>query len=60
LQAGRPESRVSCRFVMRRRTDVSVNHRLRLGARLFAIRAVIDEGPQSAWMTLFCEEGAPA
>jgi len=58
--AGRAEMRVSCRFVIRRREDVSINHRLRIGARLFAIRAVLDEGAQSAWMTLLCEEGAPS
>jgi len=51
---------VSHRVIVRRRSDVSVNHRLRLGERLLAIRAVVDEGPQAHWMTLLCEEGAPS
>lgn len=60
LQAGRTEPRISHRVTVRRRGDVSVNHRLRLGNRLLAIRAVLDEGPQALWMTLLCEEGAPS
>ena len=60
VEAGRPEMRVSCRFIIRRRSDLSVNHRLRIGARLFAIRALVDEGPQSSRLTLLCEEGAPS
>ena len=59
LQAGRLESRVSHRAVIRRRSDVSPNHRLCLGARILAIRAIEDEGPQASWITLVCEEGAP-
>ena len=58
--AGRVESRVSHRVAIRRRTDVSANHRLRIGERVFAIAAVIDEGPQAFWMTLLCTEGAPS
>jgi SPP1 family predicted phage head-tail adaptor len=60
LEAGRSEMRVSCRIVIRRRSDVSVNHRVRLAARVFAIRAIVDSGVQSASMTLLCEEGAPS
>jgi len=60
LQAGRLESRVSQRVVIRKREDISPNHRLRLGPRIFAIRAIEDEGPQALWMTLVCEEGAPS
>jgi SPP1 family predicted phage head-tail adaptor len=60
LEAGRPEMRISCRFIIRRRSDVSVNHRVRIGDRLFAIRAIVDAGPQSPSLTLLCEEGAPS
>ena len=60
LQAGRLESRVSHRVTIRRRSDVSANHRLRLGNRVLAIRAVLDEGVESLWMRLLCEEGAPS
>jgi len=60
LEAGRPEMRVSGRFIIRRRGDVSVNHRVRIGARLFGIRAIVDAGPQSPALTLLCEEGAPS
>lgn len=58
--AGRVESRVSNRLNVRRRTDVSATHRVRIGARVFAILAVIDEGAQAQWMTLLLEEGAPS
>jgi SPP1 family predicted phage head-tail adaptor len=57
LQAGRLESRGAHRLVIRRRSDVSVNHRVLLGARILAIRAIEDEGPQALWMALACEEG---
>jgi SPP1 family predicted phage head-tail adaptor len=60
VEAGRVESRVSHRLTIRRRTDVSANHRVRVGERVFAILAVIDEGPQAFWMTLLCQEGAPS
>jgi SPP1 family predicted phage head-tail adaptor len=60
LEAGRTESRVSHRMLIRRRTDVSANHRVRIGARAFAILALIDEGPHALWMTLLCKENAPS
>jgi SPP1 family predicted phage head-tail adaptor len=60
VSAGRVESRVSHRLIVRRRTDVSANHRVRIGERVFAIAAVIDEGPRSFWVTLLVEEGAPS
>src|SRR5262249_44751390 len=59
LQAGRLESRVSHRLTIRRREDVRVNHRVVLGTRVLAIRAIEDEGAQALWMSLSCEEGAP-
>jgi SPP1 family predicted phage head-tail adaptor len=60
VEAGRIESRISHTVAIRRRTDVSANHRLRIGERVFAIRALIDPGAPSLWMTLLCEEGAPS
>lgn len=60
LEAGRIESRVLYRVTLRRRTDVSANHRLRIGSRIFAVRALIDQGPHEPWMTMICEEGAPS
>lgn len=60
VQAGRVESRVSHKLAIRRRTDVSANHRMRVGDRVFAITAVIDEGPQAFWMILLVQEGAPS
>jgi SPP1 family predicted phage head-tail adaptor len=59
-EAARPESRVTHRLTIRRRVDVSANHRAKLGARVFAITALLDAGSQSLWMTLLCEEGAPS
>jgi len=59
-EAARPESRVTHRLTIRRRGDVSANHRARIGARIFAILGILDEGSQSLWMTLLCEEGAPS
>lgn len=60
VQAGRVESRVSHRLNIRRRTDVSATHRVRIGDRVFAIVAVIDEGPHAFWMTILVEENAPS
>jgi SPP1 family predicted phage head-tail adaptor len=60
LEAGRNEARLTQRVLIRRRGDVSVNHRVRLGARVLAIRAVVDDGGRALWMTLLCEEGAPS
>lgn len=60
LQGGRLESRVPVRVTIRTRGDVSPNHRLLFRGRMFAIRAIEDEGPQDLWMTLVCEEGAPS
>lgn len=60
IEAGRVESRASHRLNVRRRTDVSATHRVRIGDRVFAIVALIDQGPHAFWMTLLIEEGAPS
>jgi SPP1 family predicted phage head-tail adaptor len=52
----RLESRVRHRLTLRRRDDLAAGQRAQVGARLFRIHTVIDEGPQAALMTLLCEE----
>jgi SPP1 family predicted phage head-tail adaptor len=59
-EAGRSESRVPVRVTIRKRGDVSPNHHIFFRGRIFAIRAIEDEGPQALWITLVCEEGAPS
>ena len=52
----RLEARVRHRLTLRRRSDIAAGQRAQIGARLFRIHTVIDEGPQAALMTLLCEE----
>ena len=52
----RLEARVRHKLTLRRRTDMAAGQRAQIGARLFRIHTVIDEGPQAALMTLLCEE----
>jgi SPP1 family predicted phage head-tail adaptor len=52
----RLEARVRHRLTLRRRGDVAAGQRAQVGARLFRIHTVLDEGPQAALMTLLCEE----
>ncbi|MEI9932789.1 MAG: phage head closure protein [Rhizomicrobium sp.] len=52
----RLEARVRHRLTLRRRSDIAAGQRAQIGARLFRIHAVLDAGPQSAMMTLLCEE----
>ena len=52
----RLEQRVRHRIVLRRRGDVAAGQRVAVGARIFRIHTLIDEGPKSATMTLLCEE----
>jgi SPP1 family predicted phage head-tail adaptor len=54
--ADRLESRVRHRIALRRRGDVAAGQRVQVGARIFRIHTVIDNGPQSPLMTLLCEE----
>ena len=53
---GRLESRVRHRLTLRRRTDVAAGQRAMVGARIFRIHTVIDEGPMSQFMSLLAEE----
>ena len=52
----RLEARVRHRLALRRRGDVAAGQRAQVGARLFRIHTLLDEGPQSSLMTLLCEE----
>jgi SPP1 family predicted phage head-tail adaptor len=52
----RLETRVRHKLTLRRRGDVAAGQRAQIGARVFRIHTVIDEGPQAALMTLLCEE----
>lgn len=57
--AERAQATVSHRIRLRYRTDVAPAMRFRLGARLFNIRSVIDEGERRRWLVCLCEEGGP-
>jgi SPP1 family predicted phage head-tail adaptor len=50
------EARVRYRITIRRRADALAGMRLSDGGRLFAIRAVLDDGPQSQFLTLMTEK----
>ncbi len=52
----RLEARVRHRLTLRRRGDLAAGQRAQVGARLFRIHTVIDEGPEAPLMTLLCEE----
>ncbi len=54
--AERLESRVRHRIVMRRRADLAAGQRVAVGARLFRVHAVIDEGPRAPAIALLAEE----
>lgn len=50
------EARVKYRIAIRRRTDVFAGMRANDGGRLFVINSVLDEGPQSQYLTLLAEK----
>src|SRR5256885_16414134 len=50
------EARVKYRITIRRRSDVPAGMRVNDGGRLFAIHAVLDDGPQSQFLTLLTEK----
>lgn len=52
----RLESRVRHRITLRRRTDLAAGQRVQVGARLFRVHTVLDDGPQSQTTILLCEE----
>lgn len=50
------EARVRFRISIRRRADVFAGMRVNDGGRLYGIKAVLDDGPQSQFLTLMAEE----
>jgi len=56
-RAGQIESPLTHRVVIRHRDDVTPRLRIKFGARLFNIRAVIDPGERRCHLELLCEEG---
>ena len=50
------ESRVRHKIVLRRSNACAPGQRVEIGARIFGVRALLDEGPQSPFLTLLCEE----
>ena len=50
------ESRVRHRIVLRRRSDLSPGQRVEVGARIFRVHALLDEGARASAVTLLCEE----
>lgn len=51
--------RLTHRVLIRRRGGLTAAHRLRRGARLFDIRAVLEDVPRRGYLTCQCEETAP-
>jgi SPP1 family predicted phage head-tail adaptor len=57
--AGKRVARLTHRVVMRKRGDVSLNHRFRLGARSFAIRTLRDAAEDGRFLECLVEEERP-
>ena len=51
------ESRLTHRVRLRHRSGVTTAMRLKFGARIFNIRAVINKGERNRLLELLCEEG---
>lgn len=56
VRADRLESRVRHRITVRRSNAFAAGQRVEIGARTFAVQALLDEGPQSPFLILLCEE----
>jgi SPP1 family predicted phage head-tail adaptor len=56
VNADRLESRVRHRITLRRRSDLAAGQRIAVGARLFRVHGLLDEGPRAPFVTLQCEE----
>ena len=50
------EARVRYRITIRRRSDVLAGMRVNDSGRLFAINAVLDDGPQAQFLTMLTEK----
>ncbi len=57
LFAQRLESRVTHRLRLRHRIGVTTAMRVKFGARIFNIRAVINPGERNRLLVVLCEEG---
>ncbi|PWE58183.1 head-tail adaptor protein [Metarhizobium album] len=57
--AGAETATLTHRIWVRFRTDISAGMRLRKGARLFAVRAVIDPDETQRYLVCHCEEEGP-
>lgn len=53
----RREALRQVRIRLRYRSGLTPAHRFRQGARVFAIRAVLDETGTGRWLTCLCDEG---
>jgi len=56
LNAGHLESRVRHKITLRWRSDLAAGQRVQVGARIFRVHAVLDEGPRAPFIILQCEE----
>ncbi|HEV2653245.1 MAG TPA: phage head closure protein, partial [Rhizomicrobium sp.] len=56
FDADRQEARVRYRITLRRRPDLAAGQRITVGARLFHVHGILDEGPRAAFVFLQCEE----
>ena len=56
VNADKLESRVRHRIIVRRSNASAAGQRVEIGVRTFAVDALLDEGPQSPFLTLLCEE----
>lgn len=56
MRADKLESRVRHKITLRRSNAFAAGQRVEIGARVFAVRALLDDGPQSQFLTLLCEE----
>jgi SPP1 family predicted phage head-tail adaptor len=59
LIADRAMAALSHRIVLRRRDDLTLNHRFRLGARVFAIRALRDPEERGEFLECLVSEERP-
>jgi len=60
VTAQQVEARTTHLIRLRYRFDILPTMRVVFGTRTFAIRGVLDDGERRRYLTLFCEEGAPA
>lgn len=57
MQSEQLQSRITHVVRIRERDGITTAMRIRLGARLFAIRSIINEGERDRWLVIDAEEG---